>query len=78
MKMTVITQQGNVVAVVYGHTPQPSPDEYPGAEPGMIRAGLMAGPGQKLHVIEASEQILRINNPKELIAEVAAQLKKAK
>lgn len=79
MKMTVVTQQGNIVGVVYGHLAQPSPNEFQEAKgENGFRAGLMAGPGQQLHVIDATERLLAINSPKELIAEVTAELKKHK
>ncbi len=78
MKMTVLTQEGKVVGAVYGHTPRPSPDEVREGTEAVFRAGLIAGPGQELHVIEASERLLGINSPKELIEEITAELKKRK
>ncbi len=76
MKMTVVTEAGKIVGVVYGHMPQPSPGEFQeGAEPA-FRAGLMAGPGQEVHVIEATERLLGITSPHELVTEVSAELKK--
>ena len=76
MKLTVVTEKDNIIGVVFGHTPQPAPDNSNGEGETTFRAGLMAGPGQELHVIEASEKIMAINSPKELLAEVHAHLKK--
>jgi hypothetical protein len=76
MKMTVITEKGNVVGAVYGHIPQPSADEFVSVNESAFRAGLMAGPGQELHVIDASEKILAINSPTELVSMLTAELKK--
>jgi hypothetical protein len=78
MKMTVVTQQGNVVGLVYGHMPKPSPTDFREGTDSSFRGGLMAGPGQEIHVIEATERLLAINSPKELIAEVTSELKKHK
>jgi hypothetical protein len=78
MKMTVVTQQGKIVGAVYGHTPQPSPDEFKDGPEATFRAGLLAGPGQELHVLEVSDRVLGIDSPKELIAELTGELKKNK
>lgn len=78
MKMTVVTQQGKIVGAVYGHTPQPSPDDFrEGAEVG-FRGGLVAGPDQEIHVVDVPDRIRGINSPKELITELTAHLGKSK
>lgn len=50
MKITVITQDGKIVATTRGHAGDPGKHKGPAA-------GLLAGPGQKRHQLEVPEEI---------------------
>lgn len=70
MKLHVIVENGKVVGVA----PAAAPSE-PGV-PGLFRGGLLAGPNQKLHEIEAPEGFSPAPNPEELHERLAAHLAK--
>jgi hypothetical protein len=64
MKMTLITdERGELVGAMEGHAP--TPDAAKVSENGDFRAGLMAGPGQRLHEIEVPDELRKIKDPDE-------------
>ena len=68
MKMTVITtKDGAIVGAMYGQAPEPdiSMVAEPSGEP-PFRSGLMAGPGQELHVLDLPDEALKIGSATEL------------
>ncbi|MBZ5533696.1 MAG: hypothetical protein LAO20_19875 [Acidobacteriia bacterium] len=78
MKMTVVANKdGSLVAAALGHTPQPHPLEEPSLASG-FRAGLLAGPGQQLHVIDVPEDILHVTAPAEIHSRLMAELRKSR
>ncbi len=70
MKITVITNKdGKLAAAAYGHNPQPNTSEV---QPMDYRAGIMAGPEQKLHVLDVPDDI----NHQEFHARIESELQK--
>lgn len=64
MRLTVVLdEKGELVGAMQGHATRPDPSEGPGREG--FRAGLMAGPGQRLREIEAPDELSDIEDPDE-------------
>ena len=65
MKLTVITDKdGAIVGAMQGHVEVPDPDR-PSQSTKEFRAGLAAGPGQRLHQVEAPDELGKIADPNE-------------
>ncbi|MBZ5505299.1 MAG: hypothetical protein LAO78_07415 [Acidobacteriia bacterium] len=78
MKLTVITnKEGELVAAAHGHHSQPTQAEEPSSG-STGRAGLRAGPGQQLHLIDVAEDIFHVTAPAEIHARLTAELRKAR
>jgi Cu-Zn family superoxide dismutase len=78
MKMTIIVNKdGKLAAASYGHTPMPEPAESP-VEDGGYRAGLLAGPGQELHVVDVPDEIMQIASPAEFHSQVEKEVRKVR
>lgn len=78
MKMTVVSRKdGALVGAVFGHVPRPDPTEFTEATEG-FRAGLLAGPGQELHILDVSEDFLQIESAAELKKRLEEELWKAR
>ena len=76
MKVTAITSKdGALVAVSYGDAATPDPSNGPTREES-FRAGLLAGPGQQLHVLDLPDEVLHIGAPAEFHQRVEAELRK--
>ncbi len=77
MKMMIISgKNGELVAAAYGHHPPPDPAEHPSPEAGS-RAGLRAGPGQKLHLVEVPDELMGITAATEFHSRIESELRKA-
>jgi hypothetical protein len=69
MRMTVVTtRSGELVAAGFGDHTMPNPDDSgephgPGAP--VIRAGLLAGPDQVLHVLDVADDLVRVESVQE-------------
>jgi len=75
MKMTVVTtNEGALVAASYGHTPQPNGDGTPSSNTD-FRAGLLAGHGQQLHVLDVSDDFCQITSPKEFQTRIESEVR---
>ena len=65
MKLTVVTDKdGAIVGAMQGHVERPDPDR-PSQSTKEFRAGLAAGPGQRLHQVEAPDELGKIADPNE-------------
>jgi hypothetical protein len=72
-KVTIITNgDGEIVAAHHGDVPRPDTDAI--VELPEFRAGLMAGPGQKRHVVDAPASLAEIVSGPELEVELKALL----
>jgi hypothetical protein len=77
MKLTVITgTRGKVIGAMQGHSPQPEPTEKPGRPRREPQSGLYAGPGQRLHEIEVSDELAKTKDASEFHTMLATHLKK--
>jgi len=75
MKMTVISdQQGNIVAAHHGAISQP--DTILIHPESRASAGLMAGPGQQLHVLDVPDTVANVAAGHELETHLKAALNK--
>jgi len=75
MKMTVVTaKDGSIIAAHHGEAPQP--DTSTAVELTNWRAGLLAGPGQKLHVVDVPHTMLSVTSPVELETQLKALIAK--
>ena len=75
MKMTVVTDKdGNIVAAHHGEAP--SPDTSHVLPEYRASAGLLAGPGQQLEVLDVPDSIATVTSPHELESQLKAALKK--
>jgi|KBSSwiStaDraftv2_1062776.scaffolds.fasta_scaffold549718_2 Cu-Zn family superoxide dismutase len=78
MKMTIIVgKDGKLAAASFGQTPLPQFAEGP-AETPTYRAGLLAGPGQELHVIDVPDEVMQISTPAEFHARVEKEVRKVR
>lgn len=76
IRMTVITgKNGELIAAHQGEAI--SVDTSKVANLSEFRAGLMAGPGQQIKVIDVSEEVLRLESPVEFERHVKAALGRA-
>jgi len=65
MKLTVVTDEsGAIIGAMQGHTERPDVNR-PSEKTDEFRAGLAAGPGQRLHEIEAPDELGKIDDPDE-------------
>lgn len=77
MKVTVITDgKGKLLGAAKGHVAEPDTSKKPGRALKEPRAGLRAGPGQKLHEIDVPDKFERMEDPLEFHKELSAQIKK--
>ena len=77
MKMTIVTNKdGAIVAAHHGAAPQP--DTTVTGQSSNFRAGLLAGPGQHIHVVEVPETLLQVTLPAELEAHLKRAVAKGK
>lgn len=75
MKMTVVTdQQGNIVAAHHGEVSHQDTSLI--LHESRASAGLLAGPGQRLHVIDVPDTIANISVGNELETHLKAALSK--
>ncbi len=73
MKITVVTDaKGAILGASYGHVPEPDPGTV--SQVG-FRAGLIAGPDQKIQVLDVKEDILRIDSPKEFHKRLESEMR---
>ncbi len=78
MKLTVVTdEKGNLVGAMHGHANRPDGSK-PLSATHEFRAGLMAGPGQKLHEIDAPDEVGAIKDPDEFGKRVSALIRETK
>lgn len=76
MKMTVVTgADGTIVAAQYGHAPRPDTTVVTNLND--WRAGLYAGPGQKIHSLDVHDSLLNVTSPAELETQLKAVLNKS-
>jgi hypothetical protein len=68
MKIRIVTEGGSVVGYQVVEAEAPAP--------GQFRAGLTAGPGQKLHEVEVAEDFVLVPSPEEIHKKLAAHLTK--
>jgi|SwirhirootsSR3_FD_contig_123_63410_length_958_multi_10_in_2_out_0_1 hypothetical protein len=65
MKLTVITDEtGAIVGASQGHAPRTDVKKGEKATT-EFRAGLMAGPGQRVHEIEVPDELAKVEDPNE-------------
>jgi hypothetical protein len=75
MKMTVVTDQhGTLIAAHHGEVPPPDTSII--LPESRASAGLLAGPGQQLHVLDVPDTFANITSPHELEAQLKAALPK--
>lgn len=75
MKMTVVTtKDGTIAAAQHGAAPQP--DTSVVTQLTDWRGGLLAGPGQKLHVVDVPETMANVTSPVELETQLKAIIAK--
>jgi hypothetical protein len=78
MKMTVVTDQdGNIVAAHYGEVSRPDSNAVTSLPEFRAGAGLMAGPGQQLQVLDVPDTIANITSSHELEEQLKAALRKS-
>lgn len=71
MKLTIITEKsGEVVGYA------PSRDRHATGQPGQFRGGLVAGPGQRMHEVEVSDDLPFTPNAEEIHGRLRALLPK--
>ncbi len=76
MKVTAITgKDGALLAASYGEAAKPDPNSGP-TPAESFRAGLLAGPGQQLQVIDLADDVLHMGAPSEFHQKVEAELRK--
>ncbi len=76
MKMTVVVdQQGNIVAAHHGEVPQPETTMI--LPESRASAGLLAGPGQLLHVLDVPDTLSNIVAGHELETHLKRHLPKS-
>jgi hypothetical protein len=79
MKLTVITERGKLVGAMHGHIEQPDGSESsPGRGKSEFRAGLTAGPGQKMQVVDVPDSLGKTDDPEKFHKALTAHLKKSK
>jgi hypothetical protein len=78
MKLTIVTDaKGNLVGAMKGHAPRPDTSHAPTGSH-EFRAGLMAGPGQSLHEIDAPDDLNAIEEPEAFGKRVSALIREHK
>jgi hypothetical protein len=76
MKMTVVTaKDGTIVAAHHGEMHRPDTNTV--TQVTDWRGGLLAGPEQKLHVVDVPEAMLSVTSPAEVETQLKAILAKA-
>ena len=77
MKVTVISDtRGKVLGAMQGYAAQPDTTQKPGRSTKEPHSGLYAGPGQRLHEIEVSDELAKIKDASEFHTKLEAHLKK--
>jgi hypothetical protein len=77
MKLTVISDnRGKLLGAMQGHQVQPDTAQKPGRSTKEPHSGLYAGPGQRLHEIEVSDELAKSSDASEFHAKLVAHLKK--
>ena len=77
MTMTVVTaKDGSIVAAQHGSVPQP--DSTTITQLSDWRGGLIAGPGQKLSIVNVPDTMANVTSPAELETQLKAVLSKVK
>lgn len=75
MKMSIVTaKDGSIVAAHHGEAVRP--DTTAVTQLTDWRGGLMAGPGQKLQVVDVPDALLNVTSPAELETQLKATLAK--
>jgi hypothetical protein len=75
MKMSIVTaKDGSIVAAHHGQASQP--DTSVVTQLAEWRGGLMAGPGQKLQVVDVPDAVFHVTSPSELETQLKAALGK--
>jgi len=77
MNMTVIVAKDGSIAAAY-HGTVTQPDTSTVTQLTDWRGGLLAGPGQKLYVVDVPDTILNVTSPAELETQLKAVVAKAK
>ena len=73
MIMTVVTQSGKLQAAAMGDVRQP--DTAKVVKVDRMRSGLMAGPGQKIQVVDVPDSYANLlANPSELMSQLTSTL----
>jgi hypothetical protein len=73
--MTIVTaKDGSIAAAHFGEAPQPDTSVI--TQLSEWRGGLVAGPGQKLHVVDVQDTLVNVTSPAELESHLKAALAK--
>ena len=73
MKMTIVTaKDGSIAAAHFGEAPQPDTSVI--TQLTEWRGGLLARPGQKLHMVDVPDTLLSVTSPAELETHLKAVL----
>jgi hypothetical protein len=76
-KLTIVTdERGELVGAMHGHAPRPDRSKGPETGRDEFRAGIMAGPGQRLHEIEVPDELASIKDPDKFGAELMRHVRK--
>ena len=75
MKMTVVTTKDGTIVAAH-HSEVPRPDTSIVTQHTDWRGGLLAGPEQKLHVVDVPESMLNVTSPGEIETHLKAILAK--
>lgn len=72
--MTVVTADGKLVAAARGDVRPPDPVKVVPSDLGHFRAGLLAGPGQKIQVVDVPDAFTQLTDPTELAQQLTGHL----
>lgn len=73
MKLTVVIENGHLVGAMKGHSDRPDTERPPSkGRGGDLRAGLREGPGQKIHEIEAPDELDKLDDLDQLHERLSA------
>jgi len=75
MKMTVITQNGQIQAFAHGSNAEHAAS-YPAKKDDKPRAGLRPLPGQEIHEVEVPDEVARIEDGQEIHLRLCKVMKK--
>ncbi|MFD7653761.1 hypothetical protein ACFV4N_07250 [Actinosynnema sp. NPDC059797] len=72
--MTVVTGGGKLVAAARGDLRSPDVRTTEPTDQGWFRAGLLAGPGQEVHVVDVDDEVAELRDPVEFADRVSRGL----